>query len=111
MKQAVILAGGQGTRLRDRLGDLPKPMIPIGGRPLLEHQVELARRYGFLDLVLFVHHRAELIEEHFGQGTRWGVRIRFVRETEARGTAGAVLAGQDQLSDRFVVLYGDTMMN
>jgi histidinol-phosphate phosphatase family protein len=111
MKQAVILAGGQGTRLRERLGDLPKPMIPIGGRPLLEHQVELARRHGFLDLVLFVHHRAELIEEYFGHGTRWGVRTRFVREREPLGTAGAVLAGRDLLGDRFLVLYGDTMVN
>ena len=111
MNQAIILAGGQGTRLRDRLGDLPKPMIPIGGRPLLEHQVELARRHGFLDLVLFVHHRADLIEAHFGDGTRWGVRMRFVREREPLGTAGAVWAGRDQLHDRFLVLYGDTMVN
>ncbi len=111
MKQAVILAGGQGTRLKDRLGDLPKPMIPIGGRPLLEHQLELARHYGFADLLFFVHYRAELIQAHFGDGARWGVRIGYVVEREPLGTAGAVLAGLDQLADRFVVLYGDTMVN
>jgi histidinol-phosphate phosphatase family protein len=111
MNQAIILAGGQGTRLRERLGDLPKPMIPIGGRPLLEHQVELARRHGLSDLVLFVHHRAELIEAHFGTGARWGVRIRYVKEAAPLGTAGAALEGLSELHDQFVVLYGDTMVN
>ncbi len=111
MKQAIILAGGKGTRLKDRLGDLPKPMIPIAGKPLLEHQVDLGRQHGFTDFVFFVHHRADLIEAHFGDGAKWGVRIRCVHEQEPLGTAGAVLAGFDQLADRFVVLYGDTMVN
>lgn len=111
MKQAIILAGGKGTRLKDRLGDLPKPMIPIAGRPLLEHQVELAKQHGFTDLVFFVHYRADLIEKHFGDGQKWGVRIQYVLETEPLGTAGAVLAGFEKLAERFVVLYGDTMVN
>src|SRR5437867_1550574 len=111
MKQAIILAGGRGTRLKDRLGDLPKPMIPIGGRPLLEHQLELLRSYGFSDVLLFVHYRADLIKAHFGDGTKWGMRLRYVIEREPLGTAGAVLAGFDSLADRFVVLYGDTMVN
>jgi histidinol-phosphate phosphatase family protein len=111
MKQLVILAGGKGTRLKDRLGDLPKPMIPIGGKPLLEHQVELARQYGFTDLLFFVHYRADLIEKYFGDGGRWGVRIRYILEKEPLGTAGAVLEGFDQLAERFVVMYGDTMVN
>jgi NDP-sugar pyrophosphorylase family protein len=111
MKQAVILAGGAGTRLRGRLGDVPKPMVPVGGRPLLEHQVELAKRYGITDLVLFVCHRADLIENYFGDGAKWGVRIRYVTEQEPLGTAGAVVAGFDRLADRFLVLYGDTMVN
>jgi D,D-heptose 1,7-bisphosphate phosphatase len=111
MKQLVILAGGRGTRLKDRLGDLPKPMIPIGGKPLLEHQIELARKYGFTDLVLFVHYRADLIEKHFGDGKNFGVQIRYVLEREPLGTAGAVLAGVEQLADRFGVMYGDTMVN
>ncbi len=112
-RQAIILAGGAGTRLRDRLGDLPKPMIPIpaGGPPLLEHQVQLCRRHGFLDLVFFVHYRADLIERHFGDGSKWGVRIRYVTETQPLGTAGAVLAGFNLLAERFLVLYGDTMAN
>jgi len=111
MKQLVILAGGKGSRLKDRLGDLPKPMIPIAGKPLLEHQVELARVHGFTELLLFVHYRADLIQQHLGDGHRFGLRIRYIIEKEPLGTAGAVLAGFDQLADRFAVMYGDTMVN
>ena len=111
MKQALILAGGLGTRLRARLGDLPKPMIPIAGRPLLEHQIELCRRHDFTDILIFACYRADLIEAHFGDGGRWGVRIAYVLEREPLGTAGAVLAGFDRLADEFAVLYGDTMLN
>jgi histidinol-phosphate phosphatase family protein len=110
-RQLIILAGGAGTRLRARLGDLPKPMIPIGGKPLLEHQVELAKKYGFTDLIFFVHYRADLIEKYFGDGKKFGVQIRYILEKEPLGTAGAVLAGFEELADRFVVLYGDTMVN
>jgi D,D-heptose 1,7-bisphosphate phosphatase len=110
-RQLIILAGGAGTRLRERLGDLPKPMIPIAGKPLLEHQVELAKKYGFTDLIFFVHYRADLIESHFGDGKKFGVQIRYILEKEPLGTAGAVLAGFKELAWRFVVLYGDTMVN
>src|ERR1700733_13858474 len=110
-RQLVILAGGAGTRLRARLGDLPKPMIPIAGKPLLEHQVELAKKYGFTDLIFFVHYRADLIENYFGHGKKFGVQIRYILEKEPLGTAGAILAGFEKLAERFVVLYGDTMVN
>jgi histidinol-phosphate phosphatase family protein len=111
MKQLVILAGGMGTRLKARLGDLPKPMIPIEGKPLLEHQVELAKRHGFDDILIFACYRADLIDKHFGDGARWGVKLRTIVEREPLGTAGAVVAGFDLLADDFVVLYGDTMVN
>jgi len=110
-RQAIILAGGAGTRLRERLGDLPKPMVPIAGKPLLEHQVELAKRHGFTDFIFLVHHRADIIERHFDDGRRWGVNIRHIVEHEPLGTAGAVLAGFERLAERFLVLYGDTMVN
>jgi histidinol-phosphate phosphatase family protein len=110
-RQLIILAGGAGTRLRERLGDLPKPMIPIAGKPLLEHQVELAKKHGFTDLIFFVHYRADLIEKHFGDGKKFGVQIRYVLEREPLGTAGAVFAGVELFADRFVVMYGDTMVN
>ena len=111
MKQLVLLAGGKGTRLKDRLGDLPKPMIPIAGRPLLEHQVALARAHGFTDALLFVCHRADLIQAQLGDGSRFGLRIDYLIEKEPLGTAGAVLAGFGRLAERFAVMYGDTMIN
>jgi len=111
MKQLVILAGGKGTRLKDRLGDLPKPMIPIAGKPLLEHQIELARGHGFTDVLLFVHYRADLIQQHLGDGSRFGLRLKYIVETEPLGTAGATLAGFEQLAERFAMMYGDTMVN
>src|ERR1043166_2881177 len=111
MKQLVILAGGKGTRLKERLGDLPKPMIPIGGKSLLEHQVELACEHGFTDILLFVCYRADLIQQHLGDGAGRGLRIRYIVEKEPLGTAGAVLAGFDELAGRFAVMYGDTMVN
>jgi D,D-heptose 1,7-bisphosphate phosphatase len=111
MNQLVILAGGMGTRLRARLGDLPKPMIPIAGKPLLEHQIELAKSHGFHDIIIFACYRADLIERHFGDGSKWGLRVRTVVESEPLGTAGAVLAGHDLLADEFVVMYGDTLVN
>ena len=111
MKQAIILAGGMGTRLRARLGDLPKPMIPFAGKPLLEHQVELCVRHGLCNIVIFACYRADLIEAHFGDGRRWGANISYVVEREPLGTAGAVLAGFEKLADTFAVLYGDTMVN
>lgn len=111
MKQAIVVAGGMGTRLKARLGDLPKPMIPIGGKPLLEHQVELAKRHGFCEVVIFACYRPDLIQAHLGDGSRWGVKIRYEIEKTPLGTAGAVLAGMNSLAERFLVFYGDTMVN
>ena len=111
MKQAIIIAGGMGTRLKARLGDLPKPMIPIGGKPLLEHQVELAKRHGFSEFVIFACYRPDLIQAHLGDGSRWGVKISYEIEKAPLGTAGAVLAGTRLLAERFLVFYGDTMVN
>jgi histidinol-phosphate phosphatase family protein len=111
MRQAIIIAGGMGTRLKARLGDLPKPLIPIGGKPLLVHQIELARRYGFRDIIVFACYRPDLIEAELKDGSRWGVRVRYELEKTPLGTAGAVLAGLSALSERFLVFYGDTMVN
>ena len=108
-KQAVILAGGKGLRLRELLGDLPKPMAIIGGKPVLEHQVELAKNHGFEDILLLTGYAACKIENHFQDGRRWGVRIRYQVETQPLGTAGAVISVLESLPEVFLVLYGDTM--
>jgi len=111
MKQAVILAGGRGTRLRERIGDLPKPLVDICGVPLLERQIRLAKRHGFSEALILVSHGAARIAEFCASRGNWGVAVRCVDEGRARGTAGAVLAVLDQLADEFLVMYGDTMLD
>jgi len=112
VKQLVILAGGKGTRLASKIGQaLPKPMAPVAGRPLLEHQVELARTHGFEDLRLLTSHRSEVIEDHFGDGSRFGISIGYHLDSVPRGTAGAVLEALPELADRFALLYGDTLLD
>jgi histidinol-phosphate phosphatase family protein len=93
------------------LGPLPKPMISIAGKPLIERQVELACHHGFKDILVFSCYASEVIERHLGAGEPWGARIRYLVEKTPLGTAGAVLQGFDRLDDEFLVLYGDTMVN
>ncbi len=106
--QVAILAGGKGTRLKDRSGSLPKPMVPILGKPVLEHQIELCKRFGFSKIALLVHHQADVIKDYFGDGTRWGAGLTYVYEDEPRGTAGALADALDCLDEEFLVLYADT---
>lgn len=106
--QVAILAGGMGSRLKSRMGDLPKPMAPISGKPVLEHQINLCAQNGFTRIALFVHYESEKIRGYFGTGSNFGVDLTYVVETEARGTAGALLDGLDVMASRFLVLYGDT---
>jgi len=111
MKQLVILAGGKGTRLRERLGDLPKPLIDVCGVPLLERQILLAKRYGFGRVLILVNYRAERIAEFCKNKANWGLEVHCVDDGEPRGTAGAILQILDQLDDEFLVMYGDTMLD
>ncbi len=104
----AILAGGMGTRLRSRTGNLPKPMAPILGRPVLEHLIDLCVRHGFRDIALLVHYEHETIRDYFGDGERFGVHLLYCVETEARGTAGALLDALENMDESFLVLYGDT---
>ena len=105
----AILAGGLGTRLGALAAGLPKPMIPIGGRPYLERVIESFARCGLRDIVLLTGYRSEVIEEHFGDGARFGVRIAYSREAEPIGTGGAVRAARALLGERFVLTYGDVL--
>jgi NDP-sugar pyrophosphorylase family protein len=107
---ALILAGGLGTRLRSVIGDLPKPMAPVAGRPFLEYQVAALRAQGLTDLVLSVGYRHELIEAHFGDGSAFGVRIAYAVEDQPLGTGGAVRLAAAALRDRpaCLILNGDT---
>jgi NDP-sugar pyrophosphorylase family protein len=105
----AILAGGFGTRLGALTQGLPKPMIPIAGRPYLERVIESFARCGLTDIILLTGYRSEIIEEHFGDGDRFGVRIAYSREREPLGTGGAIREARALLGDRFVMTYGDVL--
>lgn len=107
--KAVILAGGEGTRLKRISGDLPKPMMPLLGKPLLERTVALLRENGFTELCFTLHYAPEVIRRHFGDGSAFGVRIEYREETKPLGTAGAVRNCRDFIGpDDFLVMSGDS---
>ena len=109
--KAFILAAGLGTRLQSLGLDVPKVMVPIGGKPLLEHHVELFRRQGIRELFINLHHKPEAITNHFGDGSKWGVHITYSHEPQLLGTAGAVKKMEHALRDgTFFVLYGDNLV-
>lgn len=108
--EAAILAGGLGTRLRPVTERVPKPMVPILGRPYLEYQIELLREQQITDIVLLVGYLAEQIEDYFGDGARHGVSIRYSREPMPLGTGGALKRALPLLSDAFLVLNGDSLL-
>jgi NDP-sugar pyrophosphorylase family protein len=107
--KAVILAAGEGTRLRPLTLDRPKPMVPIAGRPLLERTVEWLRDYGIGEVAINLHYRPEAIRDHFDDGRRFGVAITYSYEPTLRGTAGALKPMQAFLDDTFVIVYGDVL--
>jgi mannose-1-phosphate guanylyltransferase / phosphomannomutase len=107
----VIIAGGAGTRIASIAKEIPKPMIPINGKPVLEYQVELAKRYGYTEIILLIGHLGDKIKEYFGSGARWGVSISYYVETSPLGTAGAVAQLSALLTQDFFVFYGDTVMD
>ena len=107
--QLVIIAGGKGTRLG--LKDIPKPMAPILDRPLLEYHIELARRYGIKEIFILSGYLANVIEDYFGDGSKFGVKIRHIVEPFPLGTAGSLKLLEGKLQDRFMVFYGDVVMD
>lgn len=108
MKLAII-AGGKGTRLG--LSDIPKPMVPVDGIPLLERQVLQAKRYGITDIYILSGFLSSVIINYFGDGIKWGIRIHHIVEPFPLGTAGAVGLLRGIINERFLVFYGDVMMN
>lgn len=108
--QAVILAGGMGTRLRPYTTILPKPLLPIGEMPILEIVIKQLKSNGFDEIIVAVGYLAELIEAYFGDGRKWGVRIRYSRESIPMGTVGP-LTLIDDLQENFLVMNGDVLTN
>lgn len=109
--EVAILAGGFGTRLREKTGVQPKAMVLVRGEPLLLHQIRLCRSHGFNRIALLVYYQHHAISDYFGDGSSFGVSIKYIIEETPRGTAGALKDALDFLDNRFIVLYGDTFLD
>lgn len=105
----VIMAGGMGTRLRPHTENCPKPLLPVAGKPMLEHIIERAKLEGFTHFVLAIHYLGHMIEEHFGNGERLQVQIDYLREQSPLGTAGALGLLNPRPGSPFVVTNGDVI--
>lgn len=106
----VIAAGGKGTRLASIAADLPKVLVPVGGKPVLQHQLELAAAAGIREVTIFAGYLADAIRGFVGDGSRFGLRVRTAVESEPLGNAGALLQSLASLPGHFFVLYGDVML-
>ena len=109
--QAVIMAGGKGTRLAKIATDIPKPMVPIEGKPLLEHQIEILKNNGVQDIILVVGYLGSVIQQYFGDGSQLGVHISYYVEEEPLGTAGALSEIKERLNDTFLLVFGDLFLD
>jgi mannose-1-phosphate guanylyltransferase len=107
--QAVILVGGEGTRLRPLTVTVPKPVLPLVDRPFLAHMLDWLRRHGVDDVIMSCGFLATSVRNVLGDGSQFGLRLRFVEEPEPRGTAGALKYAEDLLDDRFLMLNGDVL--
>jgi mannose-1-phosphate guanylyltransferase/phosphomannomutase len=107
--KAVIMAGGEGTRLRPLTSNSPKPMMPLVNRPMMEHVVELLRKHGFDEIVVTVAFMANVIRNYFGDGSEFGVKMVYASEDTPLGTAGSVRNAMEQLDDTFLVISGDVL--
>lgn len=107
--KAVILAGGEGTRLRPLTYAVPKPLLPIGRKPILEIIIEQLKKSGFVDIIITVEYKAELIEAYFRDGSSFGVKITYSHERGPSGTAGPLKLLEPLLDEPFVVMNGDLL--
>lgn len=107
----VIMAGGKGTRISSLASDIPKPMIKINDKPILEYEIECLRRQGFKDIIITVSHLGQIIMDYFGDGSKFGVRIEYYFEKEPLGNAGALFRIKDKLSEVFLLLNADAIFD
>lgn len=110
--QTVILSGGLGTRIRSVFTDIPKALIPLAGRPFVDHQLSLLRRNGITDVIMCVGHLGNQIVDFVDDGSRWDLKVRYSFDDPGRllGTAGAVLKALPLLRDEFMIMYGDSYL-
>ena len=109
--KVVIMAGGRGTRISSVASDIPKPMIKINGKPVLEHEIVNLREQGFTDIILTVGHLGNIITDYFGDGSKFGVNIEYYIEETPLGNAGALFKIRDKLTDDFLLLNADAVFD
>jgi NDP-sugar pyrophosphorylase family protein len=111
VQKALILAGGKGVKMRPFTYELPKSLIPVHGKPILEYTIEMLRDAGIRTIIINVGHRGEKIEEYFGDGSRFGVSITYAHERRPEGTAGPLRLVEKQLrGSPFLLVYGDVLI-
>lgn len=111
MMQAVIMAGGKGTRLQGVSTEIPKPMFRVEGKPILEYQIESLRRSNIDQVTLIIGHLGKVIRDYFGDGKEYGVSISYIEEEQPLGTAGALFYLKEQIEDDFVLVFGDLVLD
>lgn len=109
IKKAIILAGGQGTRLRPLTYEIPKALIPIHGKTITEHLFDLLKKYGIKDIILAVGYMREKIKNCYNNGTKFGINLSYVEEEEPLGTAGPLRLAKNMLKETFIVSNGDEL--
>ena len=109
--KTVIMAGGRGTRISSVASDIPKPMIKIGDKPVLEHEIECLRSQGFTDLIITVSHLGHIITDYFGDGKKFGVNIEYYFEKKPLGNAGALFKLKEKLTEDFLLLNADAVFD
>jgi dTDP-glucose pyrophosphorylase len=110
--KVVLMVGGLGTRLRPLTENTPKPMLHVGGKPILQTIVEKFVNYGFIDIIMCVGYKSTIIQDYFGDGSRFGANIEYVLENKRMGTAGAIsLIDKEKLKEPFFVMNGDLLTN
>jgi NDP-sugar pyrophosphorylase family protein len=107
--KALVLAAGKAKRLRPLQGDIPKPMLKVSGKPVLEHIIEHLSISGIRDIIINLHYLPDIIREYFKGGEKWGVSIEYSFEPKLLGTAGAARKVADKLGEDFLVYYGDNL--
>ncbi|CAG7646659.1 sugar phosphate nucleotidyltransferase [Paenibacillus allorhizosphaerae] len=107
--KAVIMAGGKGTRLRPLTCHVPKPMVPLTGRPCMEYIIDLLKTHGISDIAVTVQYLPDVIRDYFGDGSEFGVRLHYFEETAPLGTAGSVKNAESFLDETFIVISGDAL--
>ncbi|MBI5390168.1 NTP transferase domain-containing protein [Candidatus Woesearchaeota archaeon] len=108
-KTAFILAGGRGTRLKPLTDEIPKPLIPVHDKPLLQHALDLFRKHGITEIIIALGFKGEKIKEYFGNGKKFGMTITYVEESKPLGTAGPLLLAKDLLTSTFVMCNADEL--